>query len=88
MEEYCHVVYNAIRRFGGTYRLHLHGRISRTRYQRLVSCFHAGISLGLFDPEDGGDVLSKRRLTSGGLHGVITQMIVLFINRRGPVNNV
>jgi hypothetical protein len=49
------------RRFGGTYRLHLQGRISRARYQRilLASCFHAGVLLGLFDPEDGGDMFLR-----------------------------
>jgi hypothetical protein len=31
-----------------------------------------------FDPEDGGDVPPKRRLTLNGLHGVISRKIVLF----------
>jgi hypothetical protein len=35
--------------------------------------------LGLFfDPEDGGDVSPKRKLTFNGLHGVISQKIELF----------
>jgi hypothetical protein len=38
------------RRFGGTYRFHLQSRISRAKYQRESKC-HAGIFLGLFDPE-------------------------------------
>jgi hypothetical protein len=31
-----------------------------------------------FDPEDGGDVPPKRRLTFDGLYGVISQKIFLF----------
>jgi hypothetical protein len=39
----------------------------------------AGFLLGLFfDSEDGGDVNPKLRLTFNGLHGVISQKIVLF----------
>jgi hypothetical protein len=49
------------------------------RAEWLATCFHAGILLGLFDLEDGGDVPLKRRLTLNGLHGVISQKIVLFI---------
>jgi hypothetical protein len=42
---------------------------------------HAGFLLGsLFDPEDGGEFPSKRWLTFKGLHGVISQKIVLFTN--------
>jgi hypothetical protein len=33
----------------------------------------------LFDPEDGGDVSAKRRLTFNGLHDVKSQEIVQFI---------
>jgi hypothetical protein len=45
----------------------------------LPPVFHAGIPLGLlFDPEDGGDVPPKLRLTFNGLHGVVSQKIVLF----------
>jgi hypothetical protein len=41
--------------------------------------FDAGFLLGLFfNPKD-GDVPPKRRLTFNGLHGVISQKIVLFI---------
>jgi hypothetical protein len=40
----------------------------------LVSC-----RTYFFDPEDGGDIVPpKRRLTPNGLHGVISQKIVLF----------
>jgi hypothetical protein len=35
-------------RFGGTYHLHLQARFPTS--------FHSGILLGLFDPEDGGDM--------------------------------
>jgi hypothetical protein len=34
--------------------------------------------LGLFDPEDGGDVPPKHRLTFNGLHGVVPQKIIPF----------
>jgi hypothetical protein len=70
------------RRFGKTYHLHHQRRLNRAKYQResrLATCFHAGILLGLFDPEDGGDVSPKRRLTFNGLHGVISPKILLFI---------
>jgi hypothetical protein len=45
------------------------------------TCFHAGFLLALFfDPEDGGDyVPPKHRLTFNGLHGVISQKIVLSV---------
>jgi hypothetical protein len=47
-------------------------------------CMHAGFLLGLFfDPEDGGDVPPKRRLTFNGLYGVISQKIGLF--KKSPV---
>jgi hypothetical protein len=42
----------------------------------LSTYFHACILLGLFDLEDGGDVLPKRRLTFNGLQGIISQKIV------------
>jgi hypothetical protein len=43
----------------------------------------AGFLLGLFfDPEDGGDVPKKRRLTFNGLHSVIAQKIELFITEK------
>jgi hypothetical protein len=46
------------RRFGGTYGLHLQGRISRAR--ELATCFHAVILLGLFfDTEDGDDMFLR-----------------------------
>jgi hypothetical protein len=37
--------------------------------------FLACILLGLFDPEDGGDIPPKRRLTFNGLQGIISQKI-------------
>jgi hypothetical protein len=41
-----------------------------------------------FDPEDGGDMfLQKLRLTSNGLHGVISQKIVLFITTAVRTSN-
>jgi hypothetical protein len=47
---------------------------SNTRnFITLVSC-----SAYLFDPEDGGDVPPKRRLTLNRLHGIISQKMVLF----------
>jgi hypothetical protein len=62
-------------RFGGTYRLYLQGRISRTRYKRenrllarlIGSCRRRR------------HVPPKHRLTFNGLHGGISQTIVLFI---------
>jgi hypothetical protein len=49
-------------RFGGTYRLHLHGRrISQARNQALLAnSFHGGFFLGsFFDPEDEGDMFLR-----------------------------
>jgi hypothetical protein len=58
----------------------------------LATCFHSGILLALFfDSEDGGDVSPKRRSTFDGLHGVISQKIVLFSQisvSRSTFNNV
>jgi hypothetical protein len=55
-------------------------RLKSTDAALLATYFHAGFLLGIFfDPEDGGDVPPKRRLTFNGLHGVISQKIVLFI---------
>jgi hypothetical protein len=60
------------RRFGRTYHLHLQGR--------KISQQETSVKAGdlFFDPEDGGDVPPKRRLTFNGLHGVISQNMVLF----------
>jgi hypothetical protein len=45
------------RRFGGTYRLHLH---PSKKPALLVTCFHAVFFLGLFfDTEDGGDIFLR-----------------------------
>jgi hypothetical protein len=74
-------------RFGGTYRLHLQGRkISRARIQGesrwqaehvLLRWFLARL---IFRPWRWWRyVPPKRRLTFNGLHGVISQKIVLFI---------
>jgi hypothetical protein len=41
--------------------------------------FLRNISPPFFDPEDGGDVHSKRRLKLNGLHGVISQKMMLVI---------
>jgi hypothetical protein len=50
--------------------------------------FHAGFLLSLFfDPEDGGDVPLKLRLNFTGLHGVISQAIVLFITTAVRTSN-
>jgi hypothetical protein len=65
------------RRFGGTCRLHLEGRISQGRNQH-----RAGIKqlLGLFlDPEDGGDVSPTRLLTFNELHVVISRKAEIFV---------
>jgi hypothetical protein len=42
-------------------------------YGKLVSCWTY-----IFIPEEGSDVFPKRRLTLNGLHGVVSQKIVLF----------
>jgi hypothetical protein len=44
------------RRFGGTYRQHT---AWKQVAGRVATCFHAGILLGLFDPEDGGDMFLR-----------------------------
>jgi hypothetical protein len=41
----------------------------------------------MFGSEDGGDVPPKRRLTFNGLHGVISQKIVLFITTAVRTSN-
>jgi hypothetical protein len=70
------------RRFGGTYRLLLQGE------SLFITCFHAGFLLSLFfDPEDGGDVLPKRRSTFNGRHGVLSQKMVLFITTAVRTSN-
>jgi hypothetical protein len=52
--------------------------IQRTSRPLLATCFHAGISLGLFfEPEDGDDIV-PRNVTFNGLRGVISQKVVLF----------
>jgi hypothetical protein len=67
------------RRFGGTYRLHIHGRrISRERNQREIRC-QAELSLSPVPP--------KRRLAFNGLHDIISQNIVLFITAAVRISN-
>jgi hypothetical protein len=60
-------------RFGGTYCLHL----------QLATCFHPGSLLRLFFRPWRWRryVALKSRLTLNGLHGVISQKTVLFINK-------
>jgi hypothetical protein len=50
------------------------------------TCFYGGMLLGLFDPDDGGDVTPKRRWLST-LHGVISQKIVLFVTTAVRTSN-
>jgi hypothetical protein len=53
----------------------LGGTLRSARY-----LFHVGFLLGLFfDPEGGGDIPPKRRLTFNVLHDVISQNIDLFV---------
>jgi hypothetical protein len=68
----------ANRRFGGTYSLHLQARMSRARFQRKNStCLHL---TRLIRPWRWRRYAPpERRLNSNGLHGVISQRIVLFI---------
>jgi hypothetical protein len=63
--------------FGRIYRLHLHGRKNL-----LATCFHAGFLLYLFcRPWRWSQYFPpKLRLILNGLHGVISQKIVLFGN--------
>jgi hypothetical protein len=48
-------------------------------YSHLATCFHAGILLDLFNPEDGSDVFPKSSLTFNGLPGVTSRKILHFI---------
>jgi hypothetical protein len=57
-------------RFGGTYRIHLQGRINRPRYQH-ESRWQAKSGWSQYVPP-------KRRLTFNGLHGFIFQKMVDF----------
>jgi hypothetical protein len=56
---------------GGTYRLHFQGRISRAKYQR-ESRWQAEWRWRRYVPPE-------RRLACNGIHGVISQKVVLFI---------
>jgi hypothetical protein len=80
---------NVNRRFGGIDRIYYQGRISRARYQR-ESKWQAEFCLPfrllsrwyiarLIRPWKWRYVSSNRRLTFNGLHGVISQNIVLLI---------
>jgi hypothetical protein len=54
----------------------------------LSTCFHPGFLLGLFfDPEDGGDMFLPNVGCFNGLHGVISQKIVLFITTAVRTSN-
>jgi hypothetical protein len=46
---------------------------------RFSTCFLAGLLNLFLYPEDGDDVPPKRRLKLDGLHGVISQRMILFI---------
>jgi hypothetical protein len=65
------------RRYGVTHHLHLQVRRSLTRYQRESRWQDSTLHL-LSRCEDESDVL-KRPLTFNGLHGVISQKILLFL---------
>jgi hypothetical protein len=58
---------------------------SKIENEIFAAHFHAGFLSGsFFDPEDGGHVSPKRRLTFNWLHGVISQMeneMYVFNNR-------
>jgi hypothetical protein len=75
------------RRFGGTYRLHLQGgknKFGKKPAWKQVACTLVSCRTNFVNPEDGGDMfLRKHRLTLNGLHGVISQKMVLFINGPG-----
>jgi hypothetical protein len=62
--------------FGGTYLLHLKGR---KKYGEQETNVKAGGKQkhSFFFPEDGGNVAPKRQILNG-LHGVISQKMVLF----------
>jgi hypothetical protein len=64
----------ATRRFGTAYGVHVQGRRIRKRYHR-----ESRWQCLFFDPKVRCYVALKRRLTVNGLHGVISQKIVLFI---------
>jgi hypothetical protein len=53
----------------------------------LSTCLLAGLLNYFFDPEDGGDVPPKRRLKLNGLHGVISQKMILFKLRYTSINS-
>jgi hypothetical protein len=78
---------NVNRRFGGTYRLHLQGRrISRERNQRERRCQEPS-RLILLPWRRRQYVTPKHRLIFNGLHGVISQKIVLFITTAVRTSN-
>jgi hypothetical protein len=65
------------RHFGGTYRLHLQGRINR--FSKPASKQVAGLlNLFLWPWRLKGYVPPRRRLELSGLHGVISQKTILF----------
>jgi hypothetical protein len=63
--------------------------ISPPLWKQVATCFHAGILLGLFDPEDGGDTFLRNvLLTFNEPHGAISQKIVLFITNVVRTSNL
>jgi hypothetical protein len=85
-EEYYLLGYNAVQSVESqpTFRRNISPPFSGSN--KLAACLHAGILLGLFYPEDWTDVPPKRRLTSNGLHGVISQT-TLFITTAVRISN-
>jgi hypothetical protein len=51
---------------------------------QLAACLHWFIAQLLFDPQDGGDVPSKRWTTFTGLHGVTSQKITIAARTSNP----
>jgi hypothetical protein len=70
------------RRFGGTYRLHLQGRKNKfsKKLARKLNLFLRPWRLRRYVPP-------KRRLTLNGLHGVISQTMILFITTAVKTSN-
>jgi hypothetical protein len=54
-------------------------QVARWLVPLLATCYRPVILLGLFDPEDGGDIFLRNVSWLNGLYGVISQKIVLFI---------
>jgi hypothetical protein len=52
-EEFCLLGYNAV------WSIEIQPTFRRNISPGLATCFHVGILLGLFDPEDGGDMFLR-----------------------------